>query len=71
MVLIKNVTITSKGNQYLMAQHYTILTKVINETTWVHLLKSHNKLSSVQSAFKKVNSFSFLAWFNVFFIIYT
>ncbi len=32
MVLIKNVT-TSKGNQYLKAQQYTILTKVIDETT--------------------------------------
>jgi hypothetical protein len=31
MVLIKNVTTrTSKGNQYLKAQHYTILTKVVD-----------------------------------------
>jgi hypothetical protein len=29
MVLIINVTITFKGDQYLKAQHYTILTKVI------------------------------------------
>jgi hypothetical protein len=33
MVLIKNVTTTSKGNQYLKAQHYTILTKVVDKTT--------------------------------------
>jgi len=32
MVLIKNVTTTTKGNQYLKAQHYTILTKVVDET---------------------------------------
>jgi hypothetical protein len=33
MVLIKNVTTTttSKGNQYLRAQHYTILTKVVDK----------------------------------------
>jgi len=31
MVLIKNVT-TTKGDQYLMAQHYTILTKVVDDT---------------------------------------
>jgi hypothetical protein len=29
MVLIKNVTTTIKGDQYLKAQHYTILTKVV------------------------------------------
>jgi hypothetical protein len=33
MVLIKNVTTTSKGNQYLRAQHYTILTKVVDENS--------------------------------------
>jgi hypothetical protein len=32
IILIKNVTITSKGYQYLKAQHYTILTKVVDET---------------------------------------
>jgi hypothetical protein len=38
MVLIKNVTITpSKGDQYLKAQHYTILTKVVNGAIRVHL----------------------------------
>jgi hypothetical protein len=31
MVLIKNVTTTSRGDQYLSAQHYTILTKVVDE----------------------------------------
>jgi len=30
MVLIKNV-ITTKGDRYLKAQHYTILTKVVDE----------------------------------------
>ncbi len=39
MVLIKNVTTTiTKGDQYLRAQHYTILTKVVNETIRVCLL---------------------------------
>jgi len=31
LVLIKNMTTTSKGNQYLRAQHYTILTKVVDK----------------------------------------
>jgi hypothetical protein len=31
VVLIKNVTTTSKGNQYLKAQHYKILIKVVDE----------------------------------------
>ncbi len=38
MVLIKNVATTLKGYWYLKAQHYTILTKVINKATRVHLL---------------------------------
>jgi hypothetical protein len=59
MVLIKNVTITIKRNRYLKAQHYTILTKVVNEATRVHLLHLHNKLSNAQSTFKEVNSFPF------------
>jgi hypothetical protein len=29
----KNATTTSKGDQYLRAQHYTILTKVVDETS--------------------------------------
>jgi hypothetical protein len=33
MVLIKNVIIITKGNQYLRAQHYTTLTKVVDEGT--------------------------------------
>jgi hypothetical protein len=33
MLLIKNVTTTSKGDQYLREQHYTILTKVVDKTT--------------------------------------
>jgi hypothetical protein len=31
MVLINNVTTTSKGYQYLRAQHYIILTDVVDE----------------------------------------
>jgi hypothetical protein len=58
MVLIKNVT-TTKGYQHLGAQHYTILTKVVDETTQIYLLQLHNKLSSVQSTFKKGKFFSF------------
>jgi hypothetical protein len=38
MVLIKNVTTTIKRYQYLKAQHYTILTKVVDEATPTHLL---------------------------------
>jgi hypothetical protein len=73
MVLIKIVTKTSKGNQYLRAQHYIILTKFVDKTTQARLLQLHNKLSSAQFAFKKVNSFPFLSFtsFNVFFRIYT
>jgi len=52
MVLIKNVT-TTKGYPHLGAQHYTILTKVVDETTQTYLLQLHNKLSSAQFAFKK------------------
>ncbi len=59
MVLIKNVT-TTKGDRHLEAQHYTILTKVVDKTTQTHLLQLHNKLSSAQSTFKKVNSFPFI-----------
>ncbi len=33
MVLIKNVTTTTKENRYLKAQHYIILTKVVDEST--------------------------------------
>jgi hypothetical protein len=33
MVLIKNVTTTTKGDQYSRAKHYTILTKVVDEGT--------------------------------------
>jgi hypothetical protein len=32
MVLIKNETTTRKGDRYLKVQHYTILTKVMDET---------------------------------------
>jgi hypothetical protein len=37
MVLIKNVT-TTKGDRHLGAQHYTILTKVMDKTIQTHLL---------------------------------
>jgi hypothetical protein len=37
MVLIKNVT-TSKKYQYLKAQHYIILTKVVDKDIQTHLL---------------------------------
>jgi hypothetical protein len=62
MVLINNVTTTSKGDQYLKVQHYTILTKFIDEITQACLLQLHNKLSSVQFALKEVNSFPFLSF---------
>jgi len=38
MVLIKNVITTTKGDRYLNTQHYTILTKVVDEATKVHFL---------------------------------
>ncbi len=60
IILIKNVTTTAKGDQYLTAQHYTILTKVVDEATRIHLLQLHNKLLSAQSTFKEVNSYAFL-----------
>jgi len=47
IVLIKNVTTTSKGDQYLKAQQYIILTKVVDETTQAYLLQLHNKLNQV------------------------
>jgi hypothetical protein len=37
MVLIKGLT-TTKGDRYLRAQHYIILTKVVNKATQIHLL---------------------------------
>jgi hypothetical protein len=33
ITLIGNVTTTSKGDQYWKAQRYTILTKIVDETT--------------------------------------
>jgi hypothetical protein len=59
MVIINNVITTTKWDQYLKTQHYTILTKVMDETIWIHLLRLHNKWSSAQSTFKEVNSFPF------------
>jgi hypothetical protein len=51
----------------LRAQHYTILTKVVDETSWTCILQ-YDKLSSAQSIFKEVNSFPFLSFtsFKVF-----
>jgi hypothetical protein len=43
MVLINNVITTTKGDHYLKAQHFTILTKVVDEITQTHLLQLHNK----------------------------
>ncbi len=59
MVLIKNVTTTIEGDQYLRAQHYTILTKVVDEVIQICILQLHSKLSSVQPTFKEVNSYLF------------
>ncbi len=70
MVLIKNVT-TTKGYRHLGAQHYTILTKVVDETIQTYLLQLHNKLSSAQSAFKKGKFLSFPLHHLIFFQIYT
>jgi hypothetical protein len=39
------------------AQHYIILTKVVNEAVQTHYLQLHNKLSSAQPALKEVKSF--------------
>jgi hypothetical protein len=71
MLLIKNVTTTSKGDQYLKEQHYTILTKVVDETTRVCLLQLHNKLSNAQHALKEVSLFPILCIIQCFFQIYT
>jgi hypothetical protein len=60
MVLIKNVTTTTKGDRYLRAQHYIIITKFVDETTKVRFLQLHNKLSSAQFTFKEVHSYPFL-----------
>jgi len=47
MVLIKNV-ITTEGYQHLGAQHYTILTKVVDETTQTYLLQLHKYSICIQ-----------------------
>ncbi len=60
MVLIKNVKRTPKEDWYLKEQHYTILTRVVDEVIWICILQLHNKLSSAQFTFKEVNSFPFL-----------
>ncbi len=71
MVLIKNMTITSKGYWYLKAQHYTILIKVVDEATQTCFLQVLNKLSSAQSTFKEINSFTFFCIIQIVFQIYT
>jgi len=38
MVLIKNVTTTTKRDQYLKVQHYIILAKVLDKITRIRLL---------------------------------
>jgi len=53
MVLIKNVTTTSKGNRYLKAHHYTILAKVVDEAIQTCLFQFHSKLTNVQLTLKK------------------
>jgi hypothetical protein len=65
--LIKNVTKTTKKYQYLKAQHYIILTKVVDEAIQIHFQQLHSKLSSVQSSFKEVNSYPFLCIIFIFF----
>jgi hypothetical protein len=46
MVLLMNLKIISKGDQYLKTQQYTILTKVVNELIRACFFKLHNKLST-------------------------
>ncbi len=71
MLLIKNVTTTSKGIWYIKAQHYTILTKVVYKTTWTHIFKLHSKLSGAQLALKEVSLSPILCTIQCFFQIYT
>ncbi len=71
MLLIKNVTIISKGDWYLKKQHYTILTKVVDKATRVCLFQSHNKLSNVQPALKEVSLFPIVFIIQCFLQFYT
>jgi hypothetical protein len=43
-VLIENIATTSKGDQYLRRKLYTILKKVVDETSRARLFKLHDKL---------------------------
>jgi hypothetical protein len=70
MLLIKNVTTTSKKDRYLRAQNYTILTKVVNEAIQVRLFQLHSKLSSAQPALKEVSLFPIICIIQCFFQIY-
>jgi hypothetical protein len=52
MVLIKNVVITSIGDQYLKAQQDTIFTNVVDEAPQICFFKLHNELSTTKLALK-------------------
>ncbi len=69
MLLIKNVATTSKGDRYLKAQHYTILTKVVNEAIQVRLFQLHGKLSNAQPALREVSLFPIIFIIQCFFQI--
>jgi hypothetical protein len=71
ITLIKNVTTTSKGDRYWKAQHYTILTEIVDETTQACFLYLHKKLSNVQPTSKKGKFLSFPLHHSIFFQIYT
>jgi hypothetical protein len=60
MVLIKNMVATSKGDQFLQAQHYTIFNKLVDEGVRACLLQLHNKLSSTRPTFKEINFILFV-----------
>jgi hypothetical protein len=49
-----------KRRSIFEGQHYTILTKVVDETIEVCFFQSHNKLSIVQPTLKEANSFPIL-----------
>jgi hypothetical protein len=70
MLLIKNVTTTSKIYRYLKAQHYTILTKLVDKAIKVRVLWLHNKLSNAQLALREVSLFPILCIIQCFFQIY-
>ncbi len=71
MLLIENVTTTSKRDQYLKEQHYTILTKVVDETTQICFFQLRNKLSNAQPALKEISLFPIVCIIQCFFQFYT